>query len=84
MQHQAGQPGPHENGNLRRIVLIRNVSQRDHMTSNRLLPLLVAIGAAAVITIYLYDVGVNCRPADVPGRGSIQHAVRTLTEHVPA
>ena len=54
------------------------------MTSNRLLPLLVAIGAAAVITIYLYDVGVNYRPADVPGRGSIQHAVRPLTGHVPA
>ncbi len=65
------------------IVLIPNVSRRDRMASNRLLPLLVAIGAAAVITIYLYDVGVNCRPADVPGRGSIQHAVRTLSGLAP-
>ena len=66
------------------IVLVRNALRRDHITSNRPLPLLVAIGAAVVSSIYLYDVGVSCRPADVPGRGSIQHAVRTLTGHVPA
>jgi hypothetical protein len=53
MQHQAGQSGRHEIGGLRAIMLIRNVLRRDYITSNRPLSLLVAIGAAAVVSIYM-------------------------------
>ena len=53
MQHQAGKSGPHEIGGLPGIVVINNVLLGDHMTCNRPLSLRVAVGVAAVVSIYL-------------------------------